>query len=216
MSKLTDKQKTEIMLKYLIQRTQYGNGERSNVIFPELRLGSGYCGVAQRRIDLFVISSNQGNHTIAYEIKASRGDFKHDIEDDQKQRGARLYANEFYYVAPKGMIKINEVPLWAGLMEFDFEQYEKVEREQDKKWLFSKPVSAPLQPKYPPSWGLICAMVRHLHRDINTDMIKELEEKIKHLEYELDDCRGLLSRIANTDYDPKLLDLALMKYRKYN
>ena len=72
---MKDKEKTEIMLKYLIDREiSYGKG-RTNVIFPELRLGSGYCGVSQRRIDLFIISSNAGNPTTAYEIKASRSDF---------------------------------------------------------------------------------------------------------------------------------------------
>ena len=70
---MKDKEKTEIMLKYLIDREiSYGKG-RTNVIFPELRLGSGYCGVSQRRIDLFIISSNAGNPTTAYEINA---DFK--------------------------------------------------------------------------------------------------------------------------------------------
>lgn len=123
---MKDKEKTEIMLNALIEReTAWGKG-RTNIIFPELRLGSGYCGVSQRRIDLFEISSNAGNTTTAFEIKASRADFKKDVQDDQKQRGARLYANEFYYVAPKGMLQTDEIPLWAGLLEFDFAEYEKL------------------------------------------------------------------------------------------
>jgi hypothetical protein len=193
---MKDKEKTEIMLKYLIDREiSYGKG-RTNVIFPELRLGSGYCGVSQRRIDLFIISSNAGNQTTAYEIKASRSDFKKDIQDDLKQRGARLYANEFFYVAPKGMIKREEVPLWAGLIEFDFDKYEETE-ERDKKYLFATVVDAPLHPKYPPSWGLICSMIRHVNKDIGKATIAELKEEIRQLKYQEQRQRKLLSKIAN-------------------
>ena len=212
MLKLTDKQKTSIMLHELYNRYSCWGKERTNIIFPELRLGSGYCGIAQRRIDMFVISSNAGNETTAFEIKASRGDFKHDVQDDLKQRGARLYANKFYYVCPKDMIKVEEVPLWAGLMYYDFEKYEETS-EKDRKWLFQERVSAPLHPKYPPSWGLICAMVRHINRDLCKDEIKELKDKINKLQHDLDDKDGVLRRIANHDYDEKLLDLYLMQYK---
>ena len=90
---MNDKQKTEIMLNALIQKHTVWGKSRSNVMFPELRLGSGYCGVAERRIDLFVISSAEGNVTTAFEIKASRQDFLKDVNNDLKQRGARLYSN---------------------------------------------------------------------------------------------------------------------------
>lgn len=207
---MKDKEKTEIMLKYLIDREiSYGKG-RTNVIFPELRLGSGYCGVSQRRIDLFIISSNAGNPTTAYEIKASRSDFKKDIQDDLKQRGARLYANEFFYVAPKGMIKREEVPLWAGLIEFDFDKYEETE-ERDKKYLFATVVDAPLHPKYPPSWGLICSMIRHVNKDIGKATIAELKEEIRQLKYQDQRQRKLLSKIANGEEYPSW---ELMEYKK--
>lgn len=207
---MKDKEKTEIMLKYLIDREiSYGKG-RTNVIFPELRLGSGYCGVSQRRIDLFIISSNAGNPTTAYEIKASRSDFKKDIQDDLKQRGARLYANEFFYVAPKGMIKREEVPLWAGLIEFDFDKYEETE-ERDKKYLFATVVDAPLHPKYPPSWGLICSMIRHVNKDIGKATIAELREEIRQLKYQDQRQRKLLSKIANGEEYPSW---ELTEYKK--
>lgn len=207
---MKDKEKTEIMLKYLIDREiSYGKG-RTNVIFPELRLGSGYCGVSQRRIDLFIISSNAGNPTTAYEIKASRSDFKKDIQDDLKQRGARLYANEFFYVAPKGMIKREEVPLWAGLIEFDFDKYEETE-ERDRKYLFATVVDAPLHPKYPPSWGLICSMIRHVNKDIGKATIAELKEEIRQLKYQDQRQRKLLSKIANGEEYPSW---ELMEYKK--
>ena len=213
---MKDKEKTEIMLKELQNHYSSWGRERTNIIFPELRLGSGYCGVAQRRIDLFIISSNAGNPTIAFEIKASRGDFKKDINDDLKQRGARLYANEFYYVAPKGMIKRDEVPLWAGLVEFDFEAYEK-DKEKNGYYL-SWPVSAPLMPKYVPSWGLICSMVRHINKDLGTDAMTNasLKSENRKLTIERNDMKKLLTNIASKwtkDMDEHIY-WNLMKYRE--
>lgn len=55
---------------------------------------------------------------IAYEIKRSRGDFLRDVKKaNTKHRGAKAYSDEFYYVAPPNMIKVEELPPWAGLIE---------------------------------------------------------------------------------------------------
>lgn len=157
---LTSAQITAIILhglnKYFLSKRQ----KRHWVVFPELRLGSGFGKVSKRRVDYFVIHSGRGNETIAFEIKASRSDFKRDIEDDLKQRGARLYANKFYYVAPKGLLKSQEIPLWAGLVEYDIER----NRRCPKHAHFDIIVPAPPQPKANPSWNLICSIVRKVKR----------------------------------------------------
>ena len=121
-----------------------------------------------------------------------------------------MYANEFFYVAPKGMIKREEVPLWAGLIEFDFDKYEETE-ERDKKYLFATVVDAPLHPKYPPSWGLICSMIRHVNKDIGKATIAELKEEIRQLKYQDQRQRKLLSKIANGEEYPSW---ELMEYKK--
>lgn len=192
---MKDSEKTKIMLECLKKHfTSWGRG-RTNILFPELRLGSGYCGVSQRRIDLFIISSNAGNETTAFEIKASRQDFKKDINDDLKQRGARLYANNFYYVAPKGMIKIEEVPLWAGLWEFDFDYYKQTE---EKDFTFREVVPAPLFPKAAPSWGLICSMVRHINKETGSDYVQvtNLKNDLYKVKQENNFRKDLLNKIA--------------------
>jgi hypothetical protein len=48
-----------------------------------------------------------------YEIKVSRSDFL----NDKKWRGYLSYGNEFYFVAPKGLIDPSELPPEAGLLE---------------------------------------------------------------------------------------------------
>ena len=206
---MKDKEKTQLILNSLKTNYSIYGRDRSWIMFPELRLGSGYCGVAQRRIDLFVINSSAGNETIAFEIKVSKQDFKHDIENDLKQRGARLYSNYFYYVTPKGLLKQEDIPVWAGLWELD------LSNEQDITYgYFKETVPAPLHAKAMPSWGLICSMVRHINKDIHTDRIKELQKENRHLQNELENAEGLLYKIAMKDYDQKLLDLALLEYKQ--
>lgn len=190
---MKDREKTALILEKLKQHfTSWGRG-RTNILFPELRLGSGYCGVSQRRIDLFIISSNAGNETTAFEIKVSRSDFKKDVNDDMKQRGARLYANNFYYVAPKGLIKPEEVPLWAGLWELDLDDEERV-----KNAWFREVVPAPLFPKAVPSWGLICSMVRHINKETGSDYVQvtNLKNDLYKVKQENNFRKDLLKKIA--------------------
>lgn len=190
---MKDKEKTALILKFLTDYLSSWGRERHNILFPELRLGSGYCGVSQRRIDLFCISSDAGNTTTAYEIKVSRPDFKKDVNDDFKQRGARLYANYFYYVTPVGLLKPEEIPLWAGLIEVDLDEYQKGELH-----CLREVVSAPLMPKAVPSWGLICSMVRHINKDLGKDPFKinELKHENHKLTNEVKNMKSLIQEIS--------------------
>lgn len=204
---MRDKEKTELILNALITNNTAWGRSRHNVIFPELRLGSGYCGVAQRRIDLFLIDSSAGNTTTSFEIKVSRGDFKHDIQDDLKQRGARLYSNYFYYVTPKGMLKPEEIPVWAGLLELDLQDEDRV-----KHGYFHEIVPAPLMPKAVPSWGLICSMIRHVNKDMGKQTIADLNDKVRQLEVKLDRAESLLGKIARGE-ESEYRQWELMNYK---
>lgn len=207
---MNDKEKTASILRALKSYYTSWGRSRTNIIFPELRLGSGYCGVAQRRIDLFIISSNAGNETTAFEIKASKQDFKKDLNNDLKQRGARLYANKFYYVTPKGLLKPEDIPLWAGLMEIDIEA-----NEDSKHPTFSEPIPAPLHSKAMPSWGLICSMVRHVNKDSGIDyqemeklMIENNKLKVKN-----DNMRGIITEAYKKK---EVKDDAFLSMRMFN
>ena len=84
----SDKDKTSAILQALHKYYSIWRRERKYIVFPELRLGSGYSGTAQRRIDFFVISSCVGNETTAFEIKVSKKDFKKDFKrGDRKSFG---------------------------------------------------------------------------------------------------------------------------------
>lgn len=108
-----------------------------------------------RRCDFWAISANSssGFKANAYEIKVSRADFKRDSAI--KQREARLFSDRFYYVTPVGLIRPDECPDWAGLIEFDGAN-------------LKTRINAPLRDKDAPSWEFVVALIRQ-SGNINRD-----------------------------------------------
>lgn len=130
-----------------------------------------FCG-GSRRCDFWTISANSsaGFKARAYEIKVSRADFRRDTS--LKQREARLFSDQFFYVAPAGLLKPEEVPDWAGLIEYS-------------EGKLKTAVPAPYRDKDAPTWELVVSLIRNsgqVNRD--TDLLKlrlrEAERKISH------------------------------------
>jgi hypothetical protein len=118
-----------------------------------------FCGGA-RRCDLWTISANSsaGFKARAYEVKISRADFRRDTAI--KQREARLFSDQFFYVTPVGLLRPDEVPDWAGLIEYADGAFKTV-------------VHAPYRDKDAPTWELVVALIRNsgsINRD--TDLLK--------------------------------------------
>ena len=125
-----------------------------------------------RRCDLWTVSANSsaGFKARAYEIKISRADFRRD--NAVKQREARLFSDQFFYVTPAGLIKPEEVPDWAGLIEYADDAFKTV-------------VTAPYRDKDAPTWELVVSLIRNsgnVNRD--TDLLKmrvrAAERKVAH------------------------------------
>lgn len=113
-----------------------------------------------RRCDLWTISPNSsaGFKARAYEVKISRADFRRDTAI--KQREARLFSDQFYYVTPAGLIPREDVPDWAGLIEYAAGQFKTI-------------VQAPYRDKDAPTWELVVSLIRNsgnVNRD--TDLLK--------------------------------------------
>lgn len=71
-----------------------------------------------------LISVTNAGFVYEYEIKLTRADFKKDFEKKSKHkvlqrilRPARGSPNYFSYVCPEGLLSIEEVPAYAGLIE---------------------------------------------------------------------------------------------------
>jgi len=136
-----------------------------DMCFRELRLSSGFAN--QSRVDFLAlnVAPSTGNKVDAYEIKISRADFRRD--SFIKQRGARLFSDRFWYIAPVDIIPRDEIPDWAGLLEIDWHCY---------KYTSSKPflrikevISAPKRDKDIPAWGLVVSMVRNAVKESNRE-----------------------------------------------
>lgn len=72
-----------------------------------------------RRIDLMVVS-NWASHAwkrTAYEIKVSRSDFLNELKSGSKTETMLMYASAAYFVTPKGLITLEELPAGCGLIE---------------------------------------------------------------------------------------------------
>ncbi|MGI4744945.1 MAG: MmcB family DNA repair protein [Janthinobacterium lividum] len=130
----------------------------------ELALSTG-----ARRCDFWTLApcQSKGYAATAYEIKVSRADFRRDSH--AKQREARLFSDRFYYATPAGLLRPDEVPDWAGLIEYS-----------DAGRVIVVP--APLRDKDAPSWELIVSLLRNsgrIRRD--TDIVKAERSRYKHM-----------------------------------
>jgi hypothetical protein len=85
-----------------------------DVFVPECKDGPTQSVSEYMRMDAWVMNRSWAHpcYTV-YEIKVSRSDFL----NDKKWRNYLPYCNEFFFVAPKGLIQVAELPPEAGLLE---------------------------------------------------------------------------------------------------
>lgn len=82
-------------------------------------------GGSSKRIDLFYFN-RWDRETRGYEIKVSRADFL----ADKKWQSYLPYCSWFYFIAPEGIIKPEELPDGVGLMEITVEDRPEWSRPQ--------------------------------------------------------------------------------------
>lgn len=123
--------------------------------FPELRIGGGYGKDSEQRIDYWAIHyhPSKQNKVVAYEIKASRSDFMHEIKKPKKRRAALRLSNEYYFVCPKDMVKIEEIPVECGLMDVD------------ENGSVRTIIKAPFRNTIPPTFNFMSSFCRRLDKD---------------------------------------------------
>lgn len=172
---MTDADKTQEILDALLNRAS------GLICATEPQLGA-----KLRRIDFWTLHPQEGKGHCAtsYEIKVSRQDFKRDSA--MKQREARLYSDQFYYVTPANLVSPDEIPDWAGLQEWDGSR-------------FSFKIHAPRLSKSTPSWDFVTSLIRSsqkIRRDVATE-VKEVNSKLHRAEWEVKRLRARLEQNAN-------------------
>lgn len=101
-------------------------------LFEELRCSVGFGVYAKRpgdpnpkeqRIDAWAMNTweARGLRTVAFEIKCARSDWLRELKQPEKRAAAMARSGRFYFVAPKGIIRRDEVPEDCGLIEIQGE-----------------------------------------------------------------------------------------------
>jgi hypothetical protein len=110
--------------------------QRQWVFIPRLRVGAGFGNVlrlegrtlaeqvpnplerVEQTVDAWAMDlwPSHNFKKIAYEVKVSRADFFHELENPQKREAAVLLSNQFYFVVPTGLVSPLEVPEGCGLI----------------------------------------------------------------------------------------------------
>lgn len=92
--------------------------------FEELRCGTGFRSYRrtddrEQRIDAYVLCmwESDQHRALAYEVKVSRSDFLRELKKPAKRAAAVSRSHQYFFAAPEGMIRPDELPTEAGLVE---------------------------------------------------------------------------------------------------
>jgi len=134
-------------------RTGYGDGK-----------WAGEGRDALRRIDAWAMNCfpSARHQIVAYEVKITRADFRHEIKVPRKRLPALRWSNRFYFVAPKGIIPVAELPVECGLLEVVWRGRQPHNPSWMSDWSYEKTVTAPWRDVQPPTWGFTAALLRQM------------------------------------------------------
>lgn len=119
---------------------------------PELRLSTGFG--CQQRADAWAMHTwpSKGLLRRAFEVKVNASDVLKELRDPDKRWNAYAISHEFYFVAPKGLIKPRLLTRDDGLIEW-----------ADGKLTITK---APrTREAMPPKWEFVAALLRRHQKD---------------------------------------------------
>lgn len=90
---------------------------REWAFFAEMRNATGFPRQV-RTFDAWAMNTwpSKGYRTLGYEIKVSRSDFLHELEDPTKRAALEKVAGECYFATPAGLLRPDEVPEGWGLI----------------------------------------------------------------------------------------------------
>lgn len=156
-------------------------------LFHEFRTSRGYS--SHSYIDTLVLGHWLRSKGItSFEIKVDKGDFDKDISDFHNKQGDALeVSNEFYYIAPKGIVDMDRLPAGIGYMEVNKNLGTKVIRPAIKKeiktwsWSFISSLSYRISEKEKRVSGLH-NVIKFLGKDItDSDFSNYVAEKERNI-----------------------------------
>lgn len=129
---LTDAEKTREIMQALRARYDQKGTEfypPEWVFFEEVSVATGF---ASKRMDAWAVNCYPSKSELrGFEVKVSRGDFLKELKDPNKRKHAMSLCDRFYFVTPRGLIKLNELPAGCGLIEWTGRVLRTVVQPQD-------------------------------------------------------------------------------------
>ena len=125
------------------------------VFLGELRTGTAYGTYDRQYMDAWAINCwpSHGKHKAphlrrAFEVKASASDLLRELRDPDKRWMAYAVSHEFYFVAPKGLIKKSLLDKNDGLIEWENGSLKIVKPPRVREAM-------------PPQWSFVASLLRH-------------------------------------------------------
>jgi hypothetical protein len=152
--------KAEITAKQVVELLRKKHPQPEWCFFDELRCGSGYSKAAQKRIDAWALNCypSKKHLTISYEVKVYRSDFLNEMKDPKKRKQGLNLSNQFYFVAPTGVIKLEEVPDECGYIEVIANKLKIIKE-------------APLRTCKEPTWLFVSSIARRTAKNEGVDFL---------------------------------------------
>ena len=156
------------------------------IFLRELRVGTGFRNGAAQRLDAFALNcfAHTSMKRVCYEVKTSRADFLCEMKQPLKRRIGLRYSNEFYFVAPAGLLSTFEIPTECGLVEVG------LFAEEDRQSVFAPTggfihfdvdhqaycritVPAPWRETPGPTWQFVAGMLRNQQKSFRNAPVKQ-------------------------------------------
>ncbi len=125
------------------------------IAIDEFRPGTGYGVNSERFFDFYVIDCYGPCNATAFEVKVSRSDFLSELKKPEKRRLALHFSHEYYFVAPQGLIKPEELPTECGLMEA---------RQEDDRIVIRQKRASLHRDTARPSWRFVASIARSTNK----------------------------------------------------
>lgn len=152
-------------------------GESEWLFLRELKVGTGRRNGSIQRLDAFALNClpHQAMKRVCYEVKISRADYLGELRHPLKRRIGMRFSNEFYFVAPGGLLETNEVPVECGLVEAGYATVAEwlVLQKRQSGYFHYDPttlkycmvtIPAPWRDTPGPTWQFAAAMLRNQQR----------------------------------------------------
>jgi hypothetical protein len=180
---------------------KYSDGEKCLIAF-EVNEGTG--ASSGRRIDALAMHLWPSNDykIIGFEIKVARSDWLNEMKQPDKSLALSKYCDEFYLVAPYGVLGIDELPkTWGYIQATDERIFTKIKAPKREASEIERPFMASFMRQITRKYSdkkLLTAQIEKVKEKLHNEFDDRNDNRIKRLEEQLAE-KELLIQNFNRD-----------------